>query len=58
MDTKRLQELAGIKEAAGDSINDLAIDMVDDMLDSLPEKEQYGQRGDILRHILKCLQGK
>jgi hypothetical protein len=39
-----------------DDIPTMAIDMIDDMLDSLSEEEQYGPRGDIFRYILKRLQ--
>jgi len=39
-----------------DDIPTMAIDYVDDMLDSLGEEEQYGVRGEILRYILSRLQ--
>ena len=41
-----------------DDIPTKAIDLIDDMLFALPENEQYGERGDILRYILQCLQSK
>jgi hypothetical protein len=40
-----------------DDIPTKAIDLIDDMLFALPENEQYGEKGEILRYILQCLQG-
>lgn len=64
MDKNRILELAGVEakkvqilnEVAGDTIQDKAIDWIDDLLAALPEKEQYGEKGDILRFILKRIQ--
>jgi hypothetical protein len=39
-----------------DDIPTKAIDWVDDVLDSLSEEDQYGEKGDILRYILQRLQ--
>ncbi len=37
-------------------LHDAAIDMLDDMLDALPEEDRYGPKGDVIRYALKRLQ--
>jgi len=65
----RLRELAGLppinktqevimEMASFDDIPTKAIDMIDNMLAGLNEEQQYGEQGEILRHILTKLQGK
>lgn len=52
--------LTGVEEPIKENIDDIhtrAIDLVDDMLFELPQDEQYGEKGDILRYILQRLQG-
>ena len=39
-----------------DDLHDKAIDLLDDMLYALPEEEQYGEKGDILRYAIGRLQ--
>jgi len=41
----------------GDSMNDIAIEYLDIIFDKIDEEAQYGQEGDILRYIVKQLQG-
>jgi hypothetical protein len=56
MELEEMKKLAGIEENI-DDIPTQAIDFIDDMLARLPEQEQYGTQGDILRYILQQLQG-
>lgn len=52
--------LTGVEVPVKENIDDIhtrAIDLVDDLLFELPEAEQYGEKGDILRYILQRLQG-
>ena len=59
MKPKFKEYLTGVETPIKESVDDVhtkAIELVDDMLFNLPEDEQYGERGDILRYILQRLQ--
>jgi len=52
--TKPVNEQIGVE---GDSMDDIAIEYIDTIFDKIDEEAQYGQEGDILRYIVKRLQG-
>jgi Tfp pilus assembly protein PilP len=56
LDMRELMNKLGENDGSIDSIHDKAIDLLDDILDSLGEEERYGEKGDILRYALKRLQ--
>ena len=52
--------LTGVETPIKENVDDIhtrAIDLIDDMLFELPQDEQYGEKGDILRYIMQRLQG-